>query len=160
MTPAMFIAAILSSSAITALLTQLFNRKKTKAEGDNIIADGGMKLGAGWQSYALQQKKDKEELRKEFKEQIEAMQVQHVKEIENLKKEFALTTQAKDDRIVILEGKVRELEIEVARYKSMDHVMDHVIDTAKDVIHASVETVAEQIKKDIHSTDSVPTPGL
>lgn len=109
-----FIASVLTAPILSVIVTGLLNRKKTGAETHNINIGGEISISESWQKYALQQQKDKDELRKEFKAQIDELKADHAKEIELLK---AIANE-KDNRIKMLEGRVQELEIEAAKHKT------------------------------------------
>lgn len=137
--------SVLSTPVLGALVAQYFGRKKTKEEVKNLNITGEINLGDSWQKYALQQQKDKEELRKEFTEKIESLRNDHNKEIEIMRAEFNEITDAKNIRIKILEDRVQELETEVNKYKNINNTIDLVTET----IHNSVSSASEQIKHDM-----------
>ena len=110
--------SVLSTPFLGILVAKFFERNKTDAETNSINIGGEMSLGEGWQKYAVQQKEDKEELRREFNLRIDDLQKQHAEEVEYLKNELQKITKQKDDRIKVLENKVNELEKEVAKYKN------------------------------------------
>jgi len=111
--------SILSTPFLGALVSKYFERNKTKAETHNINIGGEISLGEGWQKYAIQQRQDKEELRKEFNVRMDEMRKEHADQVTLLKSELARVIEAKDERIRTLEGKVHELEKEVAKYKGI-----------------------------------------
>lgn len=130
--------SVLSTPFLGILVAKFFERNKTDAETHNINIGGEISLSDGWQKYAVQQKEDKEELRKEFNLRIDDLQKQHSSEIVKLKDEFTKVTNAKDERIKVLENKVSELEKEVSKYKG---VGTHIVD----MVHTKVEEIKNEI---------------
>lgn len=126
------LAAILGSSVVGVVVTNFFNRRKTKAEERNLTITGETQLSDGWKKYADQMRSDKDEI---------------VAKFEILKKDFDRIIKEKDAEILKLQDRVLGLEGELKKYQNVNVA---VIDAAKDNIHASVEIAAEQIKKDIH----------
>ncbi len=139
------IGAIFASPLLSAVVTYFMTRKKTEVEARNLSITGETNIVGLYEKYALEQKKDREELRKELTDKIEELKKDHTAEIIKLQEEFARITNAKDGRIKQLENRVMELEKEVAKYKNIDHT----IDTVADSIHESVDVASAQIKSDI-----------
>lgn len=136
--------SVLSAPFLGALISSYFGRRKTSAETHNLNVTGEISLGDSWQKYAIQQQKDKEELRKEFTDRINELKQDHNDEIAKLKAEFTKITDAKDAKIQILEDRIQELEDEVSRTKSFKET----IIVAKDTIHTAVDVAADQIIND------------
>lgn len=132
----LILVSVLSTPLLGAVVSNYFARRKTSAETKNLNITGEIQVAQIYKDYALQQQRDKEELRKEFTDKIESMKV-----------EFSNITAIKDNRIKILEDKVDELQKEVEKYRQLSI---STIDTAKNSIHESVDIAAEQIKKDIN----------
>lgn len=143
---------ILASSGLTAAVVGYFNRRKTN--GEALIANNtGEKMASDdWREFGLEQKKLKEELRKEFNDRINELQVQHAKEtaylnkrIDELGEEKALLarqTEEKNGRIIVLEGQVLELQKQVKKYEEQKLNVEQ----AKEIIHTAVDQAAAQIK--------------
>lgn len=134
----LLLISILSTPFLGALVSNYFSRKKTSAEAHNLNITGEINIGDSWQKYAMQQQRDKEELRKEFADRINALKEDHKMEIDLIKMEFSRITLAKDDRINILEGKVKELENEVGKYKG---ISEHAVD----IIHTKIDEAKNEI---------------
>ena len=136
----LILISILSTPLLGALVSNYFARRKTSAETQNLNITGEINIGESWQKYAFQQQKDKEELRKEFTDKINELKADHKTEIELMRVEFSKITLAKDQRIEILEEKVKNLQTEVAKYKGMG---EH----AAEILHQKVDEAKEEIMK-------------
>lgn len=143
------ITAILSGIGGTALVKGWLDRKKTAAEARNLTITGDTLASAEWQKLYELQKKDKEELRDEFKKQMNEMRIAHDQQIADIKRDFGKIIEGKDKEILDLntkndelEKRVGDLEKELDRYRNMEQKVDH----AKEDLHTAVDLAAEQIK--------------
>ena len=134
--------SILSTPLLGALVSNYFARRKTSAETQNLNITGEINIGESWQKYAFQQQKDKEELRKEFTDKINELKADHKIEIELMRVEFSKITLAKDERIQILEDKVKNLQTEVAKYKGMG-------DKITDMVHTKVDEIKNEVSNKV-----------
>ena len=112
------IGAVLASPFLGILATNVFSKRKIGAETHNLNITGELSLSEGWQKYASQQQKDKEELRTEFSKKIEDLKYEHKKEISEMKEEFALITSAKNERISTLETKVEAQQLIITQLQA------------------------------------------
>jgi len=163
------IIALITSVGVTSLGI-IAGRRKNNAETQNVVVSGEIMIGKEWAAYAQQQKLDKEELRKEFKDKFDGLQAsfndlgnkfitlqnEHndlkdkYKALEDkynalLKENNDLKEERQDklDRIIILEGQVEDFKKQLEQYQT---AKDSKIDHAKEDLHKSVEDQLEGIK--------------
>lgn len=128
------ITGILNAPAIVALVNNLLNKKKEKIEEE-------VTIGGEWQKYAIQAKKDKEEMQLQFDTLLT--------KLKNLEVEIS----GKNDKIRVLEesnidlrGRVKALEKELDRY----HAMEKKVDELKETAHVAVDAITQQVKEVIN----------
>lgn len=143
------IAAVLTGIGGSALVKGWLERKKTSAEARNLDITGDMQLGKGWQEYAEQIRKDKEEMRKELLEKMESQKEEHDRQIQALNNKFDSVLKGKDETIAALTASnsafklhIEDLLKELERYRGME---DNV-DRATSRLHSDVDDAADQIK--------------
>jgi len=138
------ILGIIGGTIVGPFIQNFINRKKSYQETRSIAIGGEISIGKEWENFGLQQKKDKEDLRKEFSEQIESLKLVHATEIKNLKESFEgrLTsiTDEKNKRITVLEGQVVELQAEVSNYKGKGN---QIVELA----HEKLTEISDEINK-------------
>lgn len=62
------VSTVIGSGALGVTLTALFNRRKTIAEARKISVEADVNVGTSWRDYAIQAKKDMDDLKAELHE--------------------------------------------------------------------------------------------
>lgn len=110
--------SVLASPFVVTWIQGMMDKNKKTAEVHNLNISGEISIGESWQKYAMQQQRDKEELRKEFIERITRQDIVHTSQIKDLEEKFNLIIKSKDSRIFELEKRVEELQLEINKYKN------------------------------------------
>jgi DNA repair exonuclease SbcCD ATPase subunit len=141
------ITTLINAPALVELIKRYTSRNRSTAETKKDNASTEIMLSDGWKKYAEQQKKDKEDLRKEFTAQINSLKQLHQQEIQDLREHFNDIIKVKNREIMRLQEDMRELEKELEQYKNINDK----IDTVKENMHTAIDIGAEQIKKEVTS---------
>lgn len=110
----LILVSVLSAPFLGQLIVKMFDRKKSGAETHNINITGEISISEQWQKYALQQQKDKEELRTEFADKLKRLESL----IEEKEMQHASVIAIKDRQILSLQERVGVLEKELSEYRN------------------------------------------
>lgn len=113
------VTSFLASPFVAIWVKSYFDKGRTASETHNLNISGEISIGESWQKYALQQQRDKEELRKEFTERMNIQDASHLEQMKKLEEKFNVIIKSKDDRIYELEKRVEELQLEINKYKNL-----------------------------------------
>ncbi len=139
------VGGVLASGTVGAIIIAIANRWKTKAEADSGFADTYLKVKDSLN-------KDVDIISARFEKQIAGIVGGYE---EQLKKKDIIINQQRtliddqNDRILVLEKKVHDLEVQVEAAKTLPKAVEE----AREIMHHTVDVVADKINPEIYTDD-------